>query len=181
MKWHFAELQNYKNEPLMVDETLDLKGPMLEKFSDVILDIEPIHVIGYIQADRDDLLIHLHLATTIVTPSSRSLTPVEFPLETDMDEIYIQEAAHADRYEDDETIILVEHDLIDFDEAIMESIVVSVPMQVLSETEKETDEMPSGKDWEVISEDAYAARKAEDPEAKHTPLAGLADLLNDDE
>ncbi|MBS0949354.1 DUF177 domain-containing protein [Weissella minor] len=181
MKWHFAELQNYKTEPLQVDETLDVKAAMLEKFSDIVLDIEPVHVTGFIQADRDDVMVHFHIETTVTTPSSRSLEPVALPLETDMDEIYIQEESHADRYEDDETIILIDYDLVDFSEAIMETIVVSIPMQVLTDAEKNSDDMPAGKDWEVISEDAYEARKAEDPEAKNTPLAGLADMLKDDE
>ncbi|MBM7616487.1 uncharacterized protein JOC36_000020 [Weissella uvarum] len=181
MKWHFTELQNYKQEPLQIDETLDLKQTMLEKFPDLILDMQPVHVKGFIQADQGDVMVHLHIETTIKTPSSRSLVPVDFPISTDMDEIYIQEESHADRYEDDETIILIDQDMVDFDEAIMEYIVVSIPMQVLSKAEQENDEMPSGKDWEVISEDDYAAKQAEDPEAKHTPLAGLADLLKDDE
>lgn len=41
--------------------------------------------------------------------------------------------------------------------------------------------MPAGNGWVVISEDDYQQQTVDQPKAANTPLAGLADLLKDED
>ena len=96
-------------------------------------------------------------------PSSRSLTPVQLPLDFDFTETYIDDRSHFSRYEDDEVVFLLKRgETIDFDTALAENIVEQVPLRVLSADEKAGKPMPNGKGWSVISEDEYAASKQKD-------------------
>ena len=54
-----------------------------------------------------------------------------------------------------EEIILLDKPTIDLDESVEDNILLSIPIQVLTEEEQNSQEMPSGNDWEVISEEAY--------------------------
>ncbi len=180
MKWQFSELQTYKDEPLPFNEKVTLKEDLLTQFGDVIKDITPVNVSGFAQSDDDDVLIHAHVTGELVTPSTRSLQPVTLPIDLDIDEIYIQDKEHEERYNDEESVIVVDDGKINFDEAILEYIVLSIPLQVLTEEEMTNGTMPTGEDWSVISEETYEKKKQETKQ-QNTPLSGLADLLKDDE
>src|SRR5699024_11771903 len=116
----------YKDEPLPFNETVMLKEDLLTQFGDVIKDITPVNVSGFAQSDDDDVLIHAHVTGELVTPSTRSLQPVTLPIDLDIDEIYIQDKEHEDRYSDEESVIVVDDGKINFDEAILEYIVLSI-------------------------------------------------------
>ena len=180
MKWQFSELQTYKDEPLPFNEKVTLKEDLLTPFGDVIKDITPVNVSGFAQSDDDDVLIHAHVTGELVTPSTRSLQPVTLPIDLDIDEIYIQDKEHEERYSDEESVIVVDDGKINFDEAILEYIVLSIPLQVLTEEEETNETMPTGEDWSVISEETFEKKKQETKQ-QNTPLSGLADLLKDDE
>ena len=180
MKWQFSELQTYKDEPLPFNEKVTLKEDLLTPFGDVIKDITPVNVSGFAQSDDDDVLIHAHVTGELVTPSTRSLQPVTLPIDLDIDEIYIQDKEHEERYSDEESVIVVDDGKINFDEAILEYIVLSIPLQVLTEEEMTNGTMPTGEDWSVISEETFEKKKQETKQ-QNTPLSGLADLLKDDE
>ena len=90
MKWQYAELQKYKTESLQFSEVVDLKEPLLATFGDVVLDVTPLTVTGFAQADREDIIIHANVKGKLVTPSTRSLTPVEMDVDFDIDEVYLQ-------------------------------------------------------------------------------------------
>ena len=180
MKWQFSELQTYKDEPLPFNETVMLKEDLLTQFGDVIKDITPVNVSGFAQSDDDDVLIHAHVTGELVTPSTRSLQPVTLPIDLDIDEIYIQDKEHEERYSYEESVIVVDDGKINFDEAILEYIVLSIPLQVLTEEEMTNGTMPTGEDWSVISEETFEKKKQETKQ-QNTPLSGLADLLKDDE
>ena len=180
MKWQYAELQKYKTESLQFSEVVDLKEPLLATFGDVVLDVTPLTVTGFAQADREDIIIHANVKGKLVTPSTRSLTPVEMDVDFDIDEVYLQNEEHADRYEIEDSVILIEDGLIDFDQALMEYVALSVPLQVLTEEEKDQP-MPKGKGWAVISEDDFEQKQEEAPAQANTPLAGLADLFKDED
>lgn len=180
MKWQYAELQKYKTESLQFSEVVDLKEPLLATFGDVVLDVTPLTVTGFAQADREDIIIHANVKGKLVTPSTRSLTPVEMDVDFDIDEVYLQNEEHADRYDIEDSVILIEDGLIDFDQALMEYVALSVPLQVLTEEEKDQP-MPEGKGWAVISEDDFEQKQEEASAQANTPLAGLADLFKDED
>ena len=178
MKWQFSQLQTYKDEPLQFSETLTLDSKLVSQFSDVIQEIKPVNVVGFAQTEDDDVLVHAHVTGELITPSTRSLQLVTLPIDLDIDEIYIKDKQHEERYSDDQSVILIEDGVINFDEALLEYIVLSIPLQVLTDEEATNDTMPTGKDWSVISEETYENLKQE-TEKQNTPLASLADLLKD--
>ena len=151
MKWQFVELQKYKTEALQFNEVVDLKDEITTTFGDVILDVTPLTVTGF-----------------------------EMPIDFDIDEVYLQDEAHADRYEIEDSVILVEDGVIDFNQALAEYVALSVPLQVLTE-EEQNQPMPEGNGWAVISEDDFDKKKEEEPVQANTPLAGLADLFKDED
>lgn len=174
MKWRFSDLQNFGEAVKPFTETIDVKERLLADFGNVIKDVTPVEVKGFTQADRDDIIVHATVNVTVTTPSTRSLELVEVPLNFDIDEIYIQDGTHMDRYEEEQSVMTVEKE-IDFQEAIVEYIVVNIPLQVLTEEEAKGQEMPTGQNWTVMSETDHENKA--DEEQINTPLAGLADLF----
>ena len=128
MKWSLAELHRYQNEPLHIQSTFDLNASLTKLFPDIILGVAPVKVDGYVTYDDGDATISANVKTTLTVPSSRSLTPVQLPLDFDFSETYIDDRSHFSRYEDDEVVFLLQdRELIDFDTALAENIVEQVP------------------------------------------------------
>ncbi|GKT02528.1 YceD family protein [Furfurilactobacillus sp. WILCCON 0119] len=161
MKWSLKELDKYRNEPLQIDETLDVKVDMMDRFDDRVIDIDPVKVVGSITVDRDDVLLDVHVSGQMVVPSSRSLEPAAFPFDFDMNEIYITEDSHFDRYEENETVLLLETQTIDLNEGVIDNIIAQIPMQILTDAERNGEDLPTGNGWSVISEDDYKADQEE--------------------
>lgn len=181
MKWNFSELLKYKQEPMKFQEELNLEELTQKMFGDIILSLALVQVEGWAQMERDDVVIHAHVTGELTTPSTRSARPVEFPLDFMIDEVYIRDTDHAERYEIEESVILVQDDVIDFSEVLAQYIFLQIPLQVLAEGENE-EAMPTGDGWEVMSEEDYLAEQENGEEkATNTPLAGLANLLADDQ
>jgi uncharacterized protein len=178
LKWQVAELAKYKTEAYPFEETLNVRDQLVETFGDIILDASELQVKGFAQADREDIIIHAHVTGELTVPSSRSLTPVKLPVDFDIDEIYLQDENHVERYEIEDSVILLESDLLDFERAVIEFTVLQVPLQVLTEEEKNAP-LPSGSGWSVISEDDYEQQAEDEPAKTNTPLAGLKDLFDD--
>jgi uncharacterized protein len=179
MKWSLLELRKFKEEGLQLDETLDLKADVLERFPDFILDVTPVEVRGFLEYKNEDVYIHAHVTGQMVVPSSRSLKPVELPLDFDIDETYTSEESHLSRYEITDSVILLDNDVLNFDEAVSEYLLLQIPLQILAEDEAEDDiQMQSGKDWDVMTEDQLEAQKA-DTTTIDPRLAKLKDLFPD--
>lgn len=161
MKWALSSLHRYHDEPLHIDETIDLNAALTKAFPDQVLAVEPVKVHGYLTYDSGDATVSVKVITKITVPSSRSLTPVPLSLNFPITESYTDDRDHLSRYEDDDIVFLLpeDDDTIDFDSAVAEYIVEQIPLQVLSDEEKAGAAMPKGKDWEVISEDDYAAQQ----------------------
>lgn len=179
MKWSLNELQKYQDEPLSLNSTLDLNASLIERFPDLILAVDPVKVTGYLSYQKGDVMVTATVKTKLTVPSSRSLTPVKFSTQFTFTEFYLANASHIERYEDDETVIVLDEDQeIDLDEAVAENIVLEIPMRVLSEEEQQGAPLPTGSGWEVVSEDDYVAN-----ETKHDSvdprLAKLKKLFPD--
>ncbi|MFB9770628.1 YceD family protein [Lactiplantibacillus modestisalitolerans] len=181
MKWSLTQLKSYRDTPLQFDEALDLKQALMTRYPE-ILDVQPVHVKGYVSYDKDNVLITATVAATLTLPSSRSLTPVEVPLAFQMTEYYVPQGVDLSRFDEetDTVIILPEDDVLDFDVAVEDNILIHIPMQILSEAEQNGEAMPTGKGWEVISEDDLA-KQAEEHKTVDPRLAKLKDLFPDQE
>lgn len=156
MKWALNELHRYADTPLHFQSTFDLKASLLKRFPEAILDAQPITVDGYVSYDDGDATVTAHSKGMITVPSSRSLTPVQLPLDFQYTETYISDPDHLQRYDDDEVVFVLPHDqqTIDFDESLIENIYEQIPTRVLTPDEKNNGTLPSGKGWEVVEESA---------------------------
>lgn len=179
MKWTLAELHRYHDEPLHIQSTFDLNASLTERFPNQVLNCQPVEVGGYVVYDQGDATISVNVKTTLTVPSSRSLKPVELPLDFAFAETYVNDETHAGRYEDDDLVFVLPdpHDTIDFDNVLAENIIEQIPMQVLSEDEKNSSQMPNGKGWEVIAEDNI--NQAPDKEHVDPRFAKLKNLFPD--
>ena len=165
MKWSLLELNKYKEEPLVFSETLHLKEELLQR-DDTLLDVSPIKVEGLLAVNKSEYLLHYTIQVTVTVPSSRSLEPVALPMQITVDEVFMtkeQMDTRDERFAAEE-IILLDKPTIDLDESVEDNIL----------------EMPSGNDWEVISEEAYLESKQKAAEQTVDPrLAKLSELLSD--
>ncbi|WP_461212920.1 YceD family protein [Lacticaseibacillus sp. GG6-2] len=178
LKFTAAELAKYKHTPLHVDETLDLKADLMARDPEII-DVSPIQLDAYISADDGDFLLSAHLKGQLTVPSTRSLTPVTLPLDFDFSEIYIQDDANREKYEEGELVITMVDDELDLLSAVADHVLLSIPMQILTPEEEAGGTMPSGQDWQVVSEADFKANQ-EDQQAADSPFAKLQGLFDDD-
>ncbi|AVK99764.1 YceD family protein [Pediococcus inopinatus] len=174
MNWSLSDLMKHR-EPLHFNENLDLKEDLINR-SFGISDASLIKVDGYAIKDRDAVLVSAKVTGKIVIPSSRSLKPVDLNLDFSISEYYAVEGTNLDRFGPEETVLPIEDDQIDFSRAVADNIILQIPMQVFAPEEETGDEpMPSGNDWEVVSE-----QDAEKAQTNHVDprLAKLKDLFN---
>ncbi|ANZ58258.1 nucleotide-binding protein [Fructilactobacillus lindneri] len=160
MKWSFENLQGYKDKPYEESAVLDLKQDLKERYPDEILDATPLNVSISSIANDGDVIIDADIKGSITVPSSRSLVPVEIPLDFHVNEVYVNTNAALNRYDEEVVALLIdESGMIDFDKAVVDNVIVQIPMQVLSPDEKNGKQMPSGNDWNVVSEDDFDHQK----------------------
>ncbi|MGX7264181.1 YceD family protein [Enterococcus crotali] len=181
MKWSLLELNKYKDKPCEFSETLDLKASLMKRDS-LILDVSPVKATGMLTVGKEEYLLHYRIDVIVTVPSSRSLTPVPLTLTIDVDEVFMTLEQYQQRDERlaDEEIILLEKPTIDLDESVEDNILLSIPIQVLSEEEQVSQEMPKGNDWEVLSEDEYARKRQEEAQQTMDPrLAKLSELFSE--
>ena len=71
---------------------------------------------------------------------------------------------------------------MDLEASIIDNLLLAIPLQVLSEEERQNDDLPSGNDWQVISEDEYLSQKQAESENQIDPrLAKLSALLDSED
>ncbi|WP_146624132.1 YceD family protein [Enterococcus florum] len=180
MKWSIGELRRYKEEPLNFSETFDLNDALTKRDSNVLA-VAPVTVSGILSVGKNEYILHYQLKTTLTVPSSRSLEPVEIPLDLSVDEIFMTKEQWSSLEEErDDEILVLENDTIDLTDSVEDNILLAIPMQVLSEQEKEASELPKGNDWQVVSEEDYLAQR-EKAETIDPRLAKLSELLSSEE
>lgn len=179
MKWSLLELRKYHEEPLVFQETLNLKEELLKREKEII-DIAPIEVEGMITVTPKEYLLHYSLKTMITLPSTRSLEPVELPMAFIVDEVFMttEQFQRIDDLVKAEEILILENQTLDLDESVADNILLQIPLQVLSEEEKESEHYPSGNDWVVYSEADYEQLRESKAESTIDPrLAKLTRLF----
>lgn len=179
MKWTLTELRRYQEEPLQLALSLELADAMIARFPEQILALTPVALKGFVTYDRGDATVAIQVKTTVTTPSTRSLTPVELALNFAITENYLSDPAHLDRYDENEDLVFELADdrtPIDLDEIVIENIIEQLPGRVLTPAEAAGEAMPTGKDWEVIEE----GHVADEEKTKVDPrLAKLKTLFPD--
>lgn len=180
MKWSLLELRKYQSEPLAIDTTIDLEESLIKR-EPQILGVSPIKVKGLLTVDAKEYLAQLEAEVTLTLPSSRSLTPVEYPMTVAFDEVYMipDEYALVKGIEGYEHVIVLETATLNLGEAIEDYILLNIPLQVLTEEEKNGSEMPQGESWTIYSEEEYLQKQEETQQQIIDPrLAKLSALLD---
>ncbi len=179
MKWSLTELRkNHRNDPLSFDETLDLKADLMERYGDDVLDLSPVHAKGIVSVVGGDVIVNAQVTADLTVPSSRSLTPVDLPVDFQTTEFYVSDPAATQRFEKTDVVMVVKDDVIDFDKAIGDNIILEIPMHILSEAEQKGSKMPTGDDWEVVSE-ADLEKVEKENQSVDPRLAKLKDFFPD--
>jgi len=181
LNWDVQDVRRYKDKPFEFEEKLDLTAE-LKKRSEDVLDAEPVEVKGQLFNDTGLVISDVKVKTTLKVPSTRSLLPVELPLEIRINEAYNVDNVSTEDLEDYNIVIPVDEEdpTVNVYESVIDNILLSIPQKVLTKKEAEENIMPSGKNWEVISEDDFKKQKEE--EHVNPEFAKLKDLFkNNDE
>lgn len=182
MKWPLKELQEHRGEPHYFSRTIDRKSSLMQRNNE-ILAVSPIKAEGFLLYENHSVLANFRIDLTITLPSSRSLEPVDVPMQIAIEEVYTEnESLYLEQDNPVEVVLPLEGDEVDLVPAIEDNILLNLPLQVYTPEELESDEMPSGADWEVVSEETFARKRQEEKSDQIDPrLAGLKALLEDEE
>ncbi|MCH4058177.1 MAG: DUF177 domain-containing protein [Lactobacillaceae bacterium] len=178
------QLQKSNRQAIKINTTLNLLTALQQRASG-ILDASEFTITGTLGSGDLGWRSRLHVVGTLVVPSTRSLLPVELPLDLAIDEQYVLTDPEPRDDEDDEVggddlLIVIENNQVDLLAAVEDHILLAIPTQIFTPEELAQDEMPAGQGWEVISEQTYAANAAEQEEQPNPEFAKLKALLPDD-
>jgi len=180
LKWSLAELHKQPSDMLMLEEKVDMKNSLKNR-NDELIDVSLVDIQGVISIEAyKRYFVDLTLNVILTLPSSRSLKPVELNLTIPFSEVYLAPDAGQTAVEDldDEVVFALEQDILDLQKPIEDTILASIPIKVLSEEEKNSNDLPMGNDWEVKLEgdNDSSDMKDESDTPENSPFAVLKDL-----
>lgn len=181
VKISLKQLENSQGMPVYFEEEMQVEDNLKSR-DDTILVVSPAVAKGFLVYQNETVIVQFTCAVDITLPSSRSLEPVVVPLSIEIVERYIPKGTSFEEQELTEIVIPLETDWIDLQPAVEDHILLSIPLQVLSPEELSEDRMPSGQDWEVISQDELSLRRTVAKEQQIDPrLAALQSFFDSDE
>ena len=181
VKISLKQLENSQGMPVYFEEEMQVEDNLKSR-DDTILVVSPAVAKGFLVYQNETVIAQFTCAVDITLPSSRSLEPVVVPLSIEIVERYIPKGTSFEEQELTEIVIPLETDWIDLQPAVEDHILLSIPLQVLSPEELSEDRMPSGQDWEVISQEELSLRRAVAKEQQIDPrLAALQSFFDSDE
>lgn len=179
MRWTIEEIRNH-GDLLYFDHQLQVKKQVMERDSSII-DVSPVHVKGYVLSVGYDIVLHAEVEVEVVVPSTRTLDPVTLQLHYPIKERYVTHDPLEPLSDYEETLILLEHNYIDLEPAVIDSILLNIPIKVIG-TKKTEQTLPKGEDWQVLTEEEFIQQREEERKNTIDPrLAGLQALLKDKE
>lgn len=146
MKWTRSELLK-KSVHVTFDEDVKIDNDVFASNS-LINGVEDVHVSGsgFLDDENDRFYCKLEIDGIMLVPDSITGEEIEYPFTCESSETYAFEEV-----EDDETRI-VSDEVIDLMEAIIEDILLEVPLEV---SDVEEGAYPEGDGWKVYSEAEY--------------------------
>ncbi|QPC46238.1 YceD family protein [Mangrovibacillus cuniculi] len=181
MKWSTVQLQKYRDKGIAIDEHIHIANEM-KALNPEILDVSPLHVKGRGDVSADSVSFHLTIEGTLVLPCSRTLVDVNVPVHVETRETFLLKTSmfDEDMIDRQEELHEVKGETVDLLPIIREILLLEIPMQVFSEEAKRSDSLPSGQDWEVMTEEERETALEEEEPKVDPRLAGLAGLFNKD-
>lgn len=164
---------------LAFEQKLDIKETLLARDSS-ILDIANVKARGHISYDAGLYLLNYQLEYTITLPSSRSMKPVILTESLPVSEVFIEESDAKEKAElvEEDLVLIIEGETISLEESVVDNILLNIPLRVLTAEEEKEDQMPSGNDWAVLTEEQYQALQ-EEKAAANNPFASLNGLFDE--
>lgn len=174
-------ISEIKKKPEGVDfsGTLDIKDEVIRRNPEV-LDLKNVSVVGNVSYDNGLYILTYKLDYTITLPSSRSMIPVDIFQEDAITEVFVEVSELDTKKElvEESLALLLEGDSIDVVESVIDNILLSIPMRVLTQEELSSDQLPSGNNWSVLTENQYNALQNEKRQ-ENNPFADLNGLFED--
>lgn len=154
MKWTRTQLlQNEQN--ITFDEDVKIEDDVFAKNA-LINAVKDVHVSGsgYLDDENDRFYVKMNVTGIMYCPDAITNEDVEVPLDTESSETYV----FGETEDDSERVVTDE--VIDLIPAVIDDILLEVPLQV---TDTAEDEYPQGDGWKVYSEADYEqSRKDQD-------------------
>ena len=174
---HIQEIQ--KNpDGLAFEKKLDLAKELKERNPE-ILDVQDIVASGKVQYEDGLYFLDYDLSYTITLTSSRSMEPVELKESYLVNEIFMEEGQTASQDMIDQDLVLpIENGEINVSESVADNILLNIPLKILTAEEEAGQGFLSGQDWQVMTEEEFAAAQEAQKE-KNNPFAGLQGLFDE--
>ncbi|NVY96906.1 DUF177 domain-containing protein [Lactobacillus sp. DCY120] len=157
LNWQKLSLTNYQQKSLEIDQTFDVQEHLQIRDPEIIA-LTPVLVQGSLTWKKPFFWGDFHVQTQLTYPSTRSLTPVELKLDFMIHEAYTnvsEQQLTSEEREQAEVLLFVAHDELDFLKVLEDNLLLSIPTQVLTLQEQNSEVMPAGKQWTVMSEEQY--------------------------
>ena len=146
MKWTRKELEQI-GTPITFDEDALVEDG---EFGDSVLihGTKDVHVsgTGWLMEEEDRFACDLHISGKMICPDAITGDDLEIPFDTESQEVYSFVET------DEEDIRVVKDEVIDLLPAVIDAIMLEVPISV---TDADESEYPSGDGWVVMSEAEY--------------------------
>lgn len=163
---------------LAFEKKLDLAEELKERNPE-ILDVQDIVAKGKVQYEDGLYFLDYDLSYTITLTSSRSMEPVELKESYLVNEIFMEEGQAASQELIDQDLVLpIENGEINIAESVADNILMNIPLKILTAEEEAGQGFLSGQDWQVMTEEEFAAAQEAQKE-KNNPFAGLQGLFDE--
>lgn len=147
MKWTLADLLQSDSGNISFSEDVEIDSSVFAKNSR-INSVKDVHASGhgYLDEEENRFYVQMNVSGTMLVPDAITNEEIEYPFETESDETYVFENV------DEDGVRLVTNEVIELLPAIIDDIMLEVPLQVTNASE---DEYPHGDGWRVITEEEY--------------------------
>lgn len=174
-------IQEIRKNPdgLKFEQNFDLAQELQERNAE-ILDVKNVTAKGKAQYEDGLYFLDYELSYTITLASSRSMEPVDLQEAYLVNEIFA-DGQHGSSQQDlleEDLVLPIEGDRIDLAESVADNILLNIPLKILTPEEEAGSEMPTGNDWQVMTEEEYQQSQKEKKEV-NSPFAGLQGLFDE--
>ncbi len=159
--YHFSKIETMTASSLTISEEVTMTDAFFKRAQEMLSSAKHVHVEGTLSRQAPFVVGDFHVMANVTAPSSRSLTPVDFPLDFHFTENYAEQMPPEADDTEDVPIILIKNDLIDLQKAIEDNLLLNLPTTILTNDEKNKGVYPSGDGWQVVSQDSYEKEKTQ--------------------
>lgn len=177
--FHINDIKKQENG-ILFDQQLDIFSSISER-EPSILALDDVHAVGTISYESGLYRLTYQLTYRLTMPSSRSAKPVVLNEVYDISEVFgnLDSGLITPEVIEEEFVIPIEGDTISLDESVIDNIILNVPSRVLSPDETDSDELPSGDSWTVLTQEQFEQLKLE-KERENSPFAALENLFDEE-